>query len=199
MGNKLQSSDISAVQALLVSCGLKKIPQSICLLIFLFLTATANADTSEISREQKIKAAYLYHLTKFIDWPNDHPHQVSESVNVCAMGKSPFALFLKKLETKSVKGRAITVTLLELAEQANPNCHIVFYQSDTKNSPKQLQEFADYGTLTVGEQHSFTDTDGMVAMVMVKNHIRLRINYTLAKQANILMSANLLEVATIVK
>lgn len=160
----------------------------------------SNAQHSDnISREQKIKAAYLYHLTKFIDWPGQHSNKLSKSINVCIIGQQPFANFLQQLESKKAKGRPIKVISTELSSTSNPQCHIVFYQSSKQAKGEQLQKFARQGALTVGEKDSFTSQGGMVGMVVVDNHIRLQINYQLTKQAGILVSANLLEVATIVE
>ena len=176
-------------------------------LLSLFIATSSmstNADNTsknseQISRVQKIKAAYLYHLTKFIDWPPQHSNKPGDSINVCVVGESQFTDFLQQLESKMAKGRPIDVIPIKPSEKNTYQCHIIFYQESKIDKRKQLMDFVNHGTLTVGEQNSFTDEGGMVSMVIIENHINLMINYTLTKQAGILVSANLLEVATIVE
>lgn len=189
-------------------CSLSSVIKLAAYVLLSLFIATSSMSTSadntsknseHISRSQKIKAAYLYHLTKFIDWPQQHSNKLSDSINVCVVGESQFTDFLQQLESKKAKGRPIDVIPIKPSEKHTYQCHIVFYQESKTDKSKQLMDFVNHGTLTVGEQNSFTDEGGMVSMVIIENHINLMINYTLTKRAGILVSANLLEVATIVE
>jgi hypothetical protein len=172
----------------------------LCTALSLVNILPAQAGTQDsISREQKIKAAYIYHLTKFIDWPLTHPNKRSDAINVCVSGgDTPFTRYLQLLENRQAKGRPIAVMQLQITGDATA-CHLVFYPNGSKASKEQLDQLNQQGTLTVGESADFMKSDGMVGMFIIDNRVRLHFNYELAKQAGIMVSANLLEVATIFK
>lgn len=165
---------------------------------FLLLTAKSQAD-NDISREQSIKAAYLYHLTKFIDWPKEHTHRKGETINLCVFGDNAFNRFLQHIESRTAKGRSIKLLRLDDDTTANPDCQLVYFDKNSPLNPKLVQAYNQQATLTVSEQEDFLANQGMVAMVLIKNHVRLQINHSLAKEVGINISANLLEVAALVK
>ena len=194
------------INRLRLSCGLRAHARAslfaFCALLCIspFFAAAAFAQNADsISREQSIKAAYLYHLTKFVDWPKDHQHSIGETINLCVYGDSAFNQFLQHIESRSAKGRPIK--LIKLVDKKSPEsrCEIVYFSNKDQAEVELVQAYNQQATLTVSEQPDFLDSQGMVAMVLINNHIRLQINHTLAKQAGINMSANLLEVAALVK
>ena len=203
MGNfQYKASPPIAYKTVRASSLLKKIHlfffAFLCTILSLAIIAPAQASNQDgISREQKIKAAYIYHLTKFIDWPLTHPNKRSETINVCVSGgDTPFARYLQLLENRQAKGRPIAVMQLQITGDTT-QCHLIFYPIGSKVNQEQLNQINQQGTLTVGESADFMKNGGMVGMFVIDNRVRLHFNYELAKQAGILVSANLLEVATI--
>ena len=156
--------------------------------------AKENANT----RELKLKAAYLYHLAKFIDWPESHPKKKSVVINICVVADEQGVRVLQALETRKAKGRPIKVHAID-AISKGLSCHIVYYQGDRKTDRALLSEYHHQSTLTVGETNSFVAGGGMVGLVVVDDSVRIQINYQRAKQTDIKISANLLDLASIVE
>jgi len=168
------------------------------LLLLLLLSGSASsALTDAIEREQKIKAAYLYHLAQFIDWPESHALKTSQHINICSPGSSPFSNYLQNLAQRKAKGREIH--LMEVGKTSiTTSCNIIFFDTNSELSAQMLEKYAANGTITVGEQQGFIDRGGLIALPTVENHVRLLINFDKAKATGLYISANLLEVATLV-
>jgi hypothetical protein len=167
------------------------------LLLLLLCCSAASALPDAIEREQKIKAAYLYHLAQFIDWPESHALKTSQHIIICSPGSSPFSNYLQNLSQRKAKGREIH--LMEVSKTGiAANCNIIFFDANNELSPQILEKYAANGTITVGEQQAFIDHGGLIALPTVENHVRLLINFDKAKATGLYISANLLEVATLV-
>lgn len=166
-------------------------------LLLLLSCSAASALPDAIEREQKIKAAYLYHLAQFIDWPESHALKTSQHITICSPGSSPFSNYLQNLSQRKAKGREIH--LMEVSKTSiATNCNIIFFDTSNELSPQILEKYAANGTITVGEQQAFIDHGGLIALPTVENHVRLLINFDKAKATGLYISANLLEVATLV-
>jgi hypothetical protein len=167
------------------------------LMLLLLSCSASSALTDAIEREQKIKAAYLYHLAQFIDWPEAHALKTSQHINICSPGSSAFSSYLQNLSQRKAKGREIH--LMEVGKTSvTTGCNIIFFDASNELSPQLLEKYAANGTITVGEQQAFIDHGGLIALPTVENHVRLLINFDKAKATGLYISANLLEVATLV-
>lgn len=170
---------------------------AIRMLLLLLSCQVSFALPDSIEREQKIKAAYLYHLAQFIDWPESHALKTSPNINICSPGSSPFSNYLQNLSQRKAKGREIHLRQVN-KNSVDPACNIIFFDANNELSPKILESYAANGTITVGEQQAFIDHGGLIALPTVENHVRLLINFDKAKATGLYVSANLLEVATLV-
>jgi hypothetical protein len=158
--------------------------------------------SEELSREYRIKAAYLYNLIKFIQWPDeaplkepaDAPAANAPPLIICVYGYNPFDRYLEKLETRTVRGRALAVRYIAERQSAE-GCQILFISRHNTSQPALLASPEPYPpVLTVSDDEDFLG-HGMVALVTVNNNVQLDINLTRARKAGFTVSANLLEVA----
>ncbi|MDB6062803.1 MAG: hypothetical protein JWM78_2906 [Verrucomicrobiaceae bacterium] len=163
------------------------------LLLGVLLGNFARAD--EISREYRIKAAYLYNLSKFITWPDEDQMAKDAPITLCIYGYNPFDTYLDKLREHPVRGRNIAIRAV--AENESPEgCQLLFVSQHNANAPRLLSAAAPYPPiLTVSDDQDFLIRGGMVALININNNVQLDINLTRAKQAGLTFSANLLEVA----
>lgn len=163
-----------------------------------FVISPAFAEENPSNWELKLKAAYLYHLAQFIDWPESHPKKKSNAINICVIAGEQNLAILKALETREAKGRPIKIRAIDAISHQS-SCHMVYYQGDRKTDKSRLFEFHDQSTLTVGGADSFVADGGLVGLVVSDNRVQIQINYERAKQTEIKISANLLELASIVE
>ncbi len=160
-----------------------------------FIPTSALASDDVVSREYKIKAAYLYNLIKFINWPASKLLS-STTTNICVYRANPFDGHLNKLSSRKAKGREITINYLK-ADDDRSNCHILFIPNAHADEI-QLIEQSDQSILTVGENQSFLTDGGLISLVVANNNVQFQINLTKAKQLGFEISGNLLEIAKIV-
>jgi hypothetical protein len=73
---------------------------------------------SEVSREYKIKAVFLYNFTKFVEWPAESFNSDSAPFTIGILGIDPFGAALDLLADQSVRGRKIILKKIKRADEA---------------------------------------------------------------------------------
>lgn len=166
------------------------------LLPLLVLMAFAlRASCDDLSREYRIKAAYLYNLGKFITWPDENTMPKDAPITLCVYGHNPFDSYLDKLQERQIRGRAIAVRYIG-EHDAVEGCQLLFISQLNSTQPKLLSAAPPYPPiLTVSDDQDFLNYGGEISLVTVSNNIQLDINLTRIKQAGFSVSANLLEIA----
>lgn len=174
-----------------------------CILVgAVLLPPVALCAEKTISREYKIKAAYLYNLIKFVNWPSaaSSEMQTLGHTSICVLGHNPFLTHLEKLGSRQARGRGIDVKYIVRLEPPH-YCNIIFISGQNENSSQLLNnsQLMSPSALIVGEGADFVDGGGIVSLVVNNNNVKLRINLTQAKKIGFEISGNLLEVAEVVE
>jgi hypothetical protein len=166
------------------------------ILFLLFAVAfVSRAHADEISREYRIKAAYLYNLGKFIIWPNENDMPKDAPITLCVYGYNPFERYLDKLQERQIRGRSIAVRYLGEHDTID-SCQLLFISQLNTSRPKLLSAPPPYPPiLTVSDDQDFLNQGGHVSLVTANNNVQLDINLTRAKQTGFNVSASLLEIA----
>ncbi len=153
------------------------------------------ADGDDLSREYRIKAAYLYNLGKFITWPDEEEMPKEAPITLCVYGHNPFNGYLEKLQERRIRGRAIAVRHVGESDTFQ-GCQMLFISQFNTTKPKLLGAPPPYPPiLTISDDQDFLDQGGTISLVTVNNNVQLDINLTRAKQTGFSVSANLLEIA----
>jgi hypothetical protein len=138
--------------------------------------------------EPNLKAAIVFTLAKFAEWPPSQ--QPGEHVSLCvqAASESLNAAF-SALDSKLVQGRPLRVRMLRARDDL-AGCHIVF----TSMRPPR----AVAGRLTVGDGPGFAEAGGMVGLVTANERVQLEMNLSVASGAGIKFSSQVLRLAKLV-
>jgi hypothetical protein len=150
--------------------------------------------------EYKLKAVYLFNFGVFTEWPREKAAHPDESFVVGVIGNNGVAAELERFvaEKRQVGGRKLLVRRLR-ANADFSECHILFVGSDIepgavltnlKTAGKKSE-----GILTVGESEKFIERGGMVNFVFVKDNLRYELSPSVAEQAGLKVSAQLLRAA----
>jgi hypothetical protein len=164
----------------------------------LLLCLAAPVPAAESSRaavgEYQVKAAFLYHFAKFVEWP--HSSTSGDSIAVCVIGEDPFGPVLDfTFEDKSLNGRRFEVRRLAGSPELQA-CPILFVSRSENNKTGQiLQALRQAPVLTVGESQQFQEAGGMIHLVLDESKVRFDINLAAAKDAGLRISAQLLRLA----
>jgi hypothetical protein len=163
----------------------------------LALLVVPSAHAEELSREYRIKAAYLYNLTKFINWPDEKAWTADAPITICVYGFNPFDTYLEKLSERTAKNRQISVRYLPVnSSDAIDRCQILFISQYNTTQPDLLKTSnLSLPILTVGDDPDFIAHNGLIGLVAVGNNVQLDVHLSRARQAGFTVSANLLEIA----
>lgn len=163
----------------------------------LALAVTSAAYAEELSREYRIKAAFLYNLTKFITWPDEKSWPAGAPITICVYGFNPFETYLEKLGARMAKNRPIALRYLPAnTSPISSECQILFVSQYNTTQPDLMRGKSTAPTvLTVGDDPDFIAHHGQIGLVAVGNNVQLDVNLTRAREAGFTVSANLLEIA----
>ena len=147
--------------------------------------------------EFALKAAFLYHFTRFVEWPATAFAGPAAPFRICVFGTDPFGTRLDALARRRVGERAIEIARPGTRDDL-PGCQIAYLGDDT---PADIEAAAagrsSPGTLTVASNAAFARRGGMVALVTGSGRVRLHVNLASVRESPLRFSAKLLEVAEV--
>ena len=171
----------------------------VCLCCLIGNAQVKTADTRVFS-EYELKAAFLYKLALFVEWPeSSFPHARSPLL-IGILGKDPFGPHLRKaVEGKRISNRSIVLKACRDVGEAK-DCHLLFISSTEKpNLPQILGDLQRLGVLTVGDVEDFATLGGIINLVAAERTVRFQINPDAAQRAGLKISSQMLELAQIVR
>jgi hypothetical protein len=163
------------------------------LLAALLLAAAAQsiAAAQDVSREYRVKAAFLYNFVKFVEWPT---RAAAGPITICVAGRNPFGTILDEtVRGESVRGRPIEARVIL---EPDHGCYVVFIAAGA--APAYLRAAIGTPTLTVGEAPGFIEQGGLIRFYVDGGTVRFEINREAAERSGIRISARLLQLARIV-
>lgn len=154
--------------------------------------------------EYDVKAALLFNLAKFVDWPDTAFASDNATFFMCVIGEDPFGASLDRVSGRTVRGHPVAVarhaSYTDLDATSNAPCHIVFVSGALAPRVEEvLAASAGKPRLTVADFAGFAESGGMINLVTVDKKVRFRINAKRAQAAGLKLSARLLQLATIVE
>jgi hypothetical protein len=173
---------------------LKSVTRHICILI-LCIASVLMARAQKPS-EYQVKAAFLYNFTKFLEWPPSAFGQPGEPFVFGVLGNDPFGNYLDEI----IRGEKINDHPMIVKRFNDLNAvdksHILFINMPGKTS-EILNALKGKSILTVSDDQNFNKDGGIIKFYTENEMIRLQINITAAKSANLNVSSKLLRIATI--
>lgn len=177
--------------------GLAIVPFVFCLMRVLVPGAVAAQEESV--DEYKLKAAMLYNLTHFVEWPVSAYPDRQAPISLCILGQDPFAASLAATIPKETdNGRSMVVRHLQ-SDKETRGCHILYISSSERKSAEHIFSTLNGSCiLTVGEMTQFAARGGIIQFSMEDQHVRFDINLEAASRAGLKISSKLLALAQIV-
>jgi hypothetical protein len=150
--------------------------------------------------EYQVKATYLYNFGRFVHWPPNATATKGDSFSVCVLGQDPFGPTLDStLAGETLDGKPLAVKRISTPRDAG-ECRILFVSSTEEHHLKEILAATDQaGVLTVSDIPGFSRRGGMIQFVMEGDRVRFEINLTTAESAKLVLSSELLKVATAVR
>jgi hypothetical protein len=148
--------------------------------------------------EYGLKSVFLYQFCRFMEWPDSAFSSPNDPLIIGVIGEDPFGSSLKEaVEGETYHGRPIRIE-----HYKNPRdikrCHLLFVsRSGVDQMGEILSAVAGKSTVTIGETPGFLEKGGMIALTAERNRVRVRVNATNLRAANVDVSSKLLRVAEI--
>ena len=163
---------------------------------------TALAD-GEVPREERIKAALVFKLVKFVEWPAAAMPE-SEPVRLCVLGESAVGDALAAVDGKPVRDRLAEFRKISGLTPADvTGCHLLYIAGNVREMmggngglPDGLRNFP---TLTVSDAPDFARRGGIIGLTRSENKLSFEINLRNARASGLEPGAPLLELATVVE
>jgi len=149
------------------------------------------------SVEYRVKAAFLYNFTKFVEWPaNDE--KKGKPFRIGILGKDRFGGEMEALAGKAVNDRFLEIQRFLGWEDRAAQCDILFISSsEEKNLPEILRRLNKAPILTVGDTDGYAARGVMINFFMEANKVRFEINLKPARHVGLKISSRLLKLAVI--
>ncbi|HTP69159.1 MAG TPA: YfiR family protein [Dongiaceae bacterium] len=165
------------------------------LAVLVTLTPIAGAAQEQPRDERAVKAAFVFNLTKYVEWPQKNEEIVIGFVGVSQTGE----ILRKMLNGKTSDSRVIRV-LLSPSEPDIARCSILYIADPSpKNVRAALEQARGKSILTVGDTETFVRQGGMIGLVTVGEQIQIQIGLENAQAARLKISSRLLNIATLIR
>jgi len=162
------------------------------------LLMAAPVDThAQAVGEYHLKAAFLFNFAKFVEWPAESFKRPTDPIFICLLGESEIAGPLEE----AVKGKLVGERRLVIQRGlvgGSAACHIVFAGVNGKRR-RLAEDMKGPGILTIGEDEAFLSEGGAVALLLVSDRVRMKINLSAAERAGLHISSKLLSLAQVVR
>ena len=144
----------------------------------------------DVPLEYRVKAAYLFNFTKFVEWPEDAIAAAAPLI-ICVAAPNPFGAALAEMVVgEQALGHALAVRTVQQAA----GCHVLFVPEPVNAEPL-LRDARAHPVLTVGESPDFLRLGGVISFVVEDGKVRFEINQEAAQRSRLRISSRLLRLA----
>ncbi len=152
-----------------------------------------------VASEEEVRAAFLFQLAQYVDWPADALGRPNAPLRFCVLGQDKLLSTLEPtVRGKTIRGRPITLQKADNPAQLE-GCHVAFLALRGERQIRgALREWRYPPVLLVGEAEGFAEYGGMVNLVIASGHVSFEINIGAAERARLDLRSQLLRFAHIV-
>ena len=149
------------------------------------------------AEEYQFKAAFLYHFTQLISWPESAFSKTNASLVIAVLGDNADARKVQDaLAGKIANTHPLVCKPIEACSEATNGCHVLFVlDSEKAHLQASISCVAGAPVLTVGESQGFIEVGGMIHLFKDGQKVRFRINNEAADRAGLKISSKLLSLA----
>lgn len=162
----------------------------------LWLTLVPLLGNANPPTEYELKLVYLYNFTKFVTWPDSAFENEASPLTICVLGDIQQTDLASQLNGKQARNRSIAYQHLK-EFSSGTHCHVLFVsRAINKQQLKNVIGQITTPTLVVGETTDFAKYQGTIGFVLDDSRrVRIEINLNHARQRQLSIRAQLLEIA----
>lgn len=149
--------------------------------------------------ESQIRAAMLFNLTNFVDWPAAKMGDVQMPFVVGYVGGDAVGVELNNLlRGKQVQGKSISLQHVINAAQVT-QCHILYVANSGRKQYKEMApELSRYAVLIVSERQ-LGDSGIVIGLPLVDSSIEIQVDLKMAQNNGLTISSKLLRIAVVTR
>lgn len=166
-------------------------------LVLLFaLLSMQPAQATEL--ELRVKAAFLYNVAKFVDWPTTPA--TDPAMDLCILGDPEFAAVVRQELANKRIGSAPLLIHESSAVDTSQECQILFIGRPvgTTQRLEDIAKLQGLPVLTVGVADSFVDDGGIMRLKREAGKLRFEIGLSNLQRSGLAISSKLLRLADII-
>ena len=151
------------------------------------------------TREFEFKAAAIYNIIAFTDWPPSSFPSADSPIVIGLLGHGPVAALLPGLiKGEKSHGRAIVLRHFDSAGEVG-DCHLLFIARSAQARWTSIREdLPRKNFLTVSDLDNFAVNGGGVQVSVLNNKLRLTVNLHATRAAGVTLSSRLLRLADVI-
>jgi hypothetical protein len=147
--------------------------------------------------EYQLKAAFLYNLLQFIEWPDDTFKDAATPLTICIFDPQACGSSFDAYWQNTVNGRKLLFKHCAKLQDSSAGDVLFLNSQDRKVVQEMLDAVRGRPILTVGEVVGFAQMGGIINFYSMDNKLRFEINPRAAKRAGLKLSSEILKVARI--
>lgn len=164
----------------------------------LWLAAPVCCAQPKAAPEYQLKAAFLYNLLQFIEWPEQSFKDAGSPLVICVYDDKAAGAAFDSYRNEKIRGRQLIFKRYD-EMQTGLECHILFINTQDKKALSDIvAKTASRSILTVGEADGCARLGCIINFFTADNKLRFEINPEAAKKAGLKLSSEILKVAKIV-
>ena len=150
-----------------------------------------------LETEARLKTAFIYQFTKYIDWPTD---SLADSFHITLVGSSALASPLNDLaQEKKIKDRQVSIHIVQSTEEIPPSRIIILSGQNEGMLDAILARIQSRPTLTITESHGFASRGAILNFYLTpEGKLRFEANRKAAEKQKLILSSQLLKMARLV-
>jgi len=158
----------------------------------------ATADSASYT-EYQVKAAFLFNLVKFTEWPDTGLEDEDAPITIGIVGEDPFGEIIDEtVRDERVDGHPIRVHRARRPSEL-VSCHVVFVPASERGRVDEILDvFEGRSVLTVGETEGFAERGGIVNFKVVRRKVRMEVNLAEARHNRLKLSSRLLKLCDVI-
>lgn len=142
--------------------------------------------------EYRVKTAFIYNFLAFTQWPDWN----EQAFNMCVYGAEHFGREIDALQEKKINDAPIRIIRIVRLDELK-HCQALFFsQSAQMQLSTMLEYLRDAPVLTIADSANAASMGTMIAMHLDQNRVKFEINLKSARDAQLMISSRLLQLAT---
>lgn len=152
-----------------------------------------------VDRGNEVKAAALYNIIAFTEWPANAFAYPEAPLVIGVLGQGPVAAVLSDLaQNETWRGRRLVLRQISTIPEAH-SCHVVWIaRSEQSRWPALVAQFARQAILTVSDEPNFARSGGIVQFSIERNKLHLLVNLAAARGCGVQISSKVLRLAEVI-